>query len=56
MQLVFSLTGLDSVVSVHTNDNIFSCLVESKLVKLETSHTVFFRHMLSVLLSLYEAL
>ena len=37
MRLVSSLTGLDSVVSVHTNDCIFSCLVKCHPVKLETS-------------------
>ena len=37
--LVSSLTGLDSVVSVHTSSNIFSCLIKSNPVKLETTHT-----------------
>ena len=40
-----SLTGLDSVVSVH----IFSCSVKSNPVKLETSHTVILPSMLNVL-------
>ena len=31
------LTGLDSVVSIHTNSNILSCLVKSNPVKLQTS-------------------
>ena len=40
-QLVFNLTGLDSVVSVHTNNNILkSCLVKSNPFELKTSHTV----------------
>ena len=38
---VASLTGLDSVASLHTNNNIFSCLVESNPVKLKTSSKVF---------------
>ena len=38
--LVSSLTGLDSVVSVHKNKHIFSCLEESNAVQLETSHAV----------------
>ena len=36
-----SMTGLDLVVLVHSK-NIFSCLVESNSVKLETSRTVIF--------------
>ena len=36
--LFSSLTGLDSVVLLHTNNNTFSCLLESNLVKLETIH------------------
>ena len=36
VKLVSSLTGLDSVVSVHTNNNILSCLVKYNLVRLET--------------------
>ena len=35
--LASSFTGLDSVVAVHTNSNIFSCLVKSNPVKLEIS-------------------
>ena len=38
--LVSSLTKLDSSASLHTNNNIFSSCVKSKLVKLETRRTV----------------
>ena len=37
LRLVSPLTGLDTAVSVHTNNNIFSCLLKSNPVKLETS-------------------
>ena len=50
IQQVSYLTGLDSVVSVHTNNNIFSCLVKSNPVNLETSHTAILPPMVSVLL------
>ena len=43
---VSSLTGLDSVVSGHTNNNIFSCLVKYNLAKLETGRTVILPPML----------
>ena len=39
VQLVSSLLSLDSVVSVHTNHNIFSCLTKYFPVKLDTRHT-----------------
>ena len=42
VQLVSSLTDLDLVDSVHTNNNIFSCLVTSNPIKLETRYTVIF--------------
>ena len=38
--LVSSLAGLDSITSLHTNNNMCSSLEESKPVKLETSCTV----------------
>ena len=38
LSLVSSLTGLDSIALLHTNSNIYSCLVESNSVKLETRH------------------
>ena len=37
--LLSGLTGLDSVVSVHRNDKIFSCLVKFNPVKLDTRFT-----------------
>ena len=37
MQLVSCLNGLDSVVPVHKNINIFYCLVNSNPVNLGTS-------------------
>ena len=40
VRLVSSLTGLNPLVSVQVNNNIFSWLVKSNPVKLETSHTV----------------
>ena len=40
VQLVSCLTGLHWVVSAHTNSIIFSCLVKSNKVKMETSRTV----------------
>ena len=40
VRLVSSLTGLDWVVSVHTKNKIFSCLVKSNPVKLDTNRTV----------------
>ena len=40
VRLVSHFTGLDSVVSVHTEANIFSCLVKSNPVNLKTSQTV----------------
>ena len=39
VQLVSCMTGLDSVVAVNTNNRIFSCLVKSNPVKLETIST-----------------
>ena len=39
VKLVSCLTGLDSKVSVHANNSIFSCLIKSNLVKLEINHT-----------------
>ena len=48
-QPLSSLTGLDSVVSVPTNINIFSCLVKGNPVKLETSHTVILPSIVTVL-------
>ena len=38
-RLVSSLLGLYSLVFIHTNDNIFHCLVKSNPVELETSYT-----------------
>ena len=35
IQLVSSLIGLDEVISVHTNNNVLSCLVTSNPVKPE---------------------
>ena len=49
-QLVSSFTSLDSAASLHTKNNIFSCLVKSSLVKRETSCTVILPPTLSVLL------
>ena len=40
IRLVSSFTSLDSTASLHTNDHIFSFLVETNLVTLETSRTV----------------
>ena len=40
VRLVPSLTDLNTIVLVHTNNNIFSCLVKSNPVELETSSTV----------------
>ena len=40
VRLVPSFTSLDSAASLHTKNNIFSSLVKSTLVKVETSHTV----------------
>ena len=34
------LTGSDRVILLLTSNNIFSCLVESNSVKLNTSHTM----------------
>ena len=39
VRLVYSLTGLDSAVSAYKQKNIFSCLVKSNPVKMETSST-----------------
>ena len=47
--LVSSFTSLDSTASLHTENNIFSLLVKSSLVKLETSCTVILPPMVSVL-------
>ena len=49
IRLVYTLTCLDSVVCVCTNNNILSCQVKSKPVKLETSNTVILTHTVSVL-------
>ena len=38
--LVSSFTSMGSTASIHTNNNTFSFLVKSSLVKLETSRTV----------------
>ena len=38
----FSENGLDSVASLHTNNNTFSCGVEPNPAKLETSNRVMF--------------
>ena len=38
VQLISCFDCLDSVVSVHTNTNIFSCLVRSNQVEQNTSH------------------
>ena len=40
VRLISSLTCLDSVVSVNTNNGIFSSLVKSNRVKLDFIHTV----------------
>ena len=37
---VFGWTRPDSTASLHTNNHIFSYLIKSSLVKVETSHTV----------------
>ena len=42
--LLYSLTGLDSISLLHTNNNTLSCFVESNPVKKETSHTVILPH------------
>ena len=47
--LVSSLTALDTIASLHTNNTLFSCLVESKQVKLKTSRTVILPSTVSVL-------
>ena len=39
VQIVSRLTGLDSVVSTHSNNKLFYCLVQSNPVKLETTCT-----------------
>ena len=49
VQLVSSLPGLDSVIYVHTNNNILSSFVELKPVKLDTRCTVIIPPKLSVL-------
>ena len=38
VQQVSCLAGLDSIILVQTNHNIFSCLVKSNPVTLDTSH------------------
>ena len=38
-QLIYSLTGLDSTPSLHTNNNVFNYLVKSNQVNLENGHT-----------------
>ena len=40
VQLSYSLTGLDSFDLLLINNSIFSCLIEFKSAKLETSRTV----------------
>ena len=50
-RLVSSLTSLDSTASLHTNNRIFSFMVKSNLVKLETSRTVILPPPMIVLLS-----
>ena len=42
VRLVFSCTSLDSADTLHTINNIFSSLVKSNLVKLETSSPPWF--------------
>ena len=49
VHLVSSLTRLNSTASVDTNNDIFSSLVQSNLVKPETSQTVIGPHTVSVL-------
>ena len=48
VQLVSSLTGLDLVVAVLTNILIFSCLIKSNPVKLESNWTILPRRVFSV--------
>ena len=48
-QLVSSFTSLDSTASLHTNNNMFSSLFKSNLVKLETGNTVIILPTVSVL-------
>ena len=40
VSLASCLTSMDSVVSTHTNIDIFSCSVKSNLINLETIRTV----------------
>ena len=43
------MIGLDSVVSPHTNKIMFSCLVTSNPVKMETSRSVIFTPTVNVI-------
>ena len=49
VRLVSYLTGLNPVVSVHTNNNILSCLVKSTAVQLESICTLKLPPIVSVL-------
>ena len=46
---LYGLTGLDSLVLFYTSNVIFSCLVKSNPVKLETSHTVILPQIIGLL-------
>ena len=55
VQLVCWLIGWDSVVSAHTNNNIFSCLVKSNPANLDNCNSVIFSPMVCVLFPLPKA-